>query len=411
MRALTWQGREDVRVETVPDPILMEPTDAIIRVTSTAICGSDLHLYSLLGAYLEPGDILGHETMGIVEEVGRGAHRLKVGDRVVVPFGIACGACFMCRAGLQSQCETTQVRKEGKGAALFGYTRLYGSIPGGQAEYLRVPRADVGPIVLANDGSPDERYLYLSDVLPTAWQAVAYANLPPGGAVVVVGLGPIGQMAARIALRRGARAVIGIDSVPERLEMARRHGVEVLDSREVSDLAEAVRDRTEGRGADAAIDAVGMEAHGSPIAHAGHHLVSRLPDAIATPLIEHAAVDRLDALRTAMAVVRRGGVVSVVGVYGGAMDPMPMMEIFDKQLTLRFGQANVLRWIPDLLPLVEDDDDPLGVMDLRTHRWSLEDAPRAYEMFQRKEDGCIKVVLDPAVAPTHPRAHDEGVAV
>jgi threonine dehydrogenase-like Zn-dependent dehydrogenase len=398
MRALTWQGREELRVETVPDPQLIEPTDAIIRVTSTAICGSDLHLYSVLGAYLSPGDILGHEAMGVVEEVGSGASRLKVGDRVVVPFGIACGTCFMCRMGLQSQCETTQVRREDKGAALFGYTRLYGSVPGGQAEYLRVPHANVGPVVVPDDGSPDERYLYLSDVLPTAWQAVEYANVPAAGSVVVVGLGPIGQMAARIALQRGARLVIGIDSVPERLEMARRHGVTVLDEADHRDLEAAIRDLTEGRGADAAIDAVGMEAHGSPVAHVAHQVVSRLPNVIAEPLIEHAALDRLDALRTAISAVRRGGVVSVVGVYGGAVDPLPMMEIFDRQLTLRFGQANVLRWIPDLMPFVIDAEDPLGVLDLRTHRLPLEDAPRAYDMFQHKEDGCIKVVLDPAGA-------------
>jgi len=395
MRALTWQGREDVRVETVPDPVIKEPTDAIIRVTSTAICGSDLHLYSVLGAYLSPGDILGHEAMGVVEEVGAEASRLKVGDRVVVPFGIACGSCFMCRSGLQSQCETTQVREEGKGAALFGYTKLYGSVAGGQAGYLRVPRADVGPIVVPDDGSPDERYLYLSDVLPTAWQAVEYACVPTGGSVVVLGLGPIGQMAARIARHRGAAVVIGIDSVPERLEMAARHGIEVIDTRGDVDLLDAVRSRTNGRGAAAVIDAVGMEAHGSPLAHAAHRMVSRLPSAIAEPIIEHAAIDRLDALHTAITLARRGGTVSVVGVYGGAVDPMPMMEIFDKQLTLRFGQANVLRWVPELTWLVSRRDDPLGVMDLRTHRLPLESAPGAYEMFQRKEDGCIKVVLDP----------------
>ena len=399
MRALTWQGREDLRVDTVPDPQLIDSTDAIIRVTSTAICGSDLHLYSVLGAYLKPGDILGHEAMGIVEEVGAGAGRLKVGDRVVVPFGIACGSCFMCRAGLQSQCETTQVRGEGKGAALFGYTRLYGSVPGGQAEYLRVPHADVGPVVLPDDGSPDERYLYLSDVLPTAWQAVEYGAIPAGGSVVVVGLGPIGQMAARIARHRGAETVIGIDSVPERLAMAGRHGVDVIDEQEHDNIVEAVLELTHGRGADAAIDAVGMEAHGSPIAHAAHQVVSRLPAAVAEPLIEHAAIDRLDALRTALGTVRRGGVVSVVGVYGGAVDPLPMMEIFDRQLTLRFGQANVLRWMPDLVPLVEDPADPLGVLDLRTHRVPLEDAAAAYSMFQHKQDGCIKVVLDPAATP------------
>ncbi|WP_084128570.1 alcohol dehydrogenase catalytic domain-containing protein [Demequina sp. NBRC 110055] len=396
MRALTWQGREDVRVETVPDPQLVDPTDAIIRVTSTAICGSDLHLYSVLGAYLDPGDILGHESMGVVEEVGSSASRLSVGDRVVVPFGIACGHCFMCERGLHSQCETTQVRSEDKGAALFGYTRLYGSVPGGQAEYLRVPQAHVGPVVVPDDGSPDERYLYLSDVLPTAWQAVEYAAVPPGGSVVVVGLGPIGQMVARIARYRGAGTVIGIDSVPERLAMAARHGIDVLDTRDVDDLSAAVLDRTAGRGADSTIDAVGMEAHRSPVAHLGHQVVSRLPDALAEPLVEHAAVDRRDALRTAISLARRGGTVSVVGVYGGALDPLPMMEIFDRQLSLRFGQANVHRWMPDLVPLASDPADPLGVLDLRTHRLPLESAPDAYAMFQAKDDGCIKVVLDPS---------------
>ncbi|WP_084040050.1 zinc-dependent alcohol dehydrogenase [Demequina sp. NBRC 110053] len=395
MRALTWQGREDVRVETVPDPALKDPTDAIIRVTATAICGSDLHLYSVLGAYLSPGDILGHEAMGIVEEVGEGVDNLSVGDRVVVPFGIACGECYMCSRGLHSQCETTQVRGQGKGAALFGYTELYGSVPGGQAEYLRVPFAHVGPVTVPSDDQPDERYLYLSDVLPTAWQAVEYASVPAGGTVAVVGLGPIGQMAARIARHRGAGTVIGIDSVPERLAMARRHGTDVIDPSEVSDVAEAVADMTAGRGADAAIDAVGMEAHGSPIGHLGHQTVSRLPDAVAKPLIEHAAVDRMNALHTAIAVARRGGVVSVVGVYGGAIDPLPMMDVFDRQLTLRFGQANVLRWMPELVPLASDPADPLGVLDLRTHRLGLNEAPNAYEMFQRKDDGCIKVVLDP----------------
>src|SRR5690554_638749 len=395
MRALTWQGREDVRVDTVPDPQLIDSTDAIVRVTSTAICGSDLHLYSVLGTYLEPGDILGHEAMGVVEEVGRDAGNLAVGDRVVIPFGIACGNCFMCTSGLQSQCETTQVRSEGKGAALFGYTRLYGSVPGGQAQYLRVPQAHAGPIVVPADGEPDERYLYLSDVLPTAWQAVEYAAVPDGGSVAVVGLGPIGQMAARIARHRGASKVIGIDRVPERLAMAARHGVDVIDARDTDDLVAAIRDRTSGRGVDASIDAVGMEAHGSPVAHLGHQVVSRLPGAVSEPLIEHAAIDRLDALHTAISLARRGGTVSVVGVYGGALDPMPLMDIFDRQLTLRFGQANVLEWIPQLLPLASDPTDPLGVLDLRTHRQPLEEAPAAYSMFQHKEDECIKVVLDP----------------
>lgn len=396
MRALTWQGHQKVTVEDVPDPALQEPTDALVRITSTAICGSDLHLYSVLGPYLQAGDILGHEAMGVVEEVGAQVSGLRVGDRVVVPFGIACGTCAMCRTGLQSQCETTQVREQGSGAALFGYTSLYGSVPGGQAQYLRVPQAQYGPVVVPHDDEPDERYLYLSDVLPTAWQAVAYADVPPGGTVAVVGLGPIGQMAARVALHRGAARVIGIDAVRERLDMAARHGVDVVDSSSRPDVVDAVLQLTGGRGVDASIDAVGMEAHGSPFAHAAHRVTAALPDGVARPMMENVGIDRLAGLRTALAVVRRGGTVSVVGVYGGAADPLDLMDIFDRQLTLRFGQANVRRWVDDLLPLVSAPDDPLGVLDLRTHRLPLEEAPAAYELFQRKQDGCIKVVLDPA---------------
>ena len=397
MRALTWQGTEKLSVETVPDPQIVEPTDAVIRITSTAICGSDLHLYSTLGMFIDSGDILGHEPMGYVEAVGPGASRLKVGDRVVVPFNISCGSCFMCTRGLQSQCETTQVHQHSKGASLFGYTKLYGHVAGGQAEYLRVPQAHYGPIVVPDDGSPDERWLYLSDVVPTAWQAVAYADVPPGGSVAVVGLGPIGQMAARIAAHRGASRVFGLDLVPERLAMARRHGVEVLDIREVDDVAAALRDLTDGRGPDSVIDAVGMEAHGSPVAETLMRSTAFLPDPLARKAVDTAAVDRLAALRTAIAVVRRGGTISISGVYGGAADPLPMMELFDKQVTVRMGQANVRRWLDDLMPLLTRDDDPLGTLDLRTHRVSLEDAPAWYETFQKKEDGCIKVVLDPSL--------------
>ncbi|WP_421733723.1 zinc-dependent alcohol dehydrogenase [Cellulomonas sp.] len=398
MRALTWQGHEKVSVESVPDPHLVEPTDAIVRVTSTAICGSDLHLYAVLGMYLDAGDVLGHEAMGVVEEVGSGAGTLRPGDRVVIPFNISCGTCWMCSRGLFAQCETTQVRSQGTGASLFGFSKLYGQVPGGQAEYLRVPQAQFGPVVVPDDGSPDERYLFLSDVLPTAWQAVEYAAVPAGGTVAVVGLGPIGQMAARIAAHRGASRVIGLDLVPERLEMAKRHGIDVLDVSEVDDVTEAVRALTGGRGVDSAIDAVGMEAHGSPVAAGAQRLAGILPDGLAASMIEKAGVDRLAALQTAFDVVRRGGTVSIVGVYGGAADPISMMQLFDKGLTLRMGQANVKRWIDDLLPLVSDAADPLGVLDLRTHRVSLETAPEAYEMFQRKADGCIKVVLDPTAA-------------
>ncbi|WP_149203730.1 zinc-dependent alcohol dehydrogenase [Actinotalea subterranea] len=404
MRALTWQGTEKLSVQTVPDPTIQEPTDAVVRVTSTAICGSDLHLYSTLGMFLEAGDVLGHEAMGYVEAVGPGVTRLKVGDRVVVPFVIACGDCLMCRQGLTTQCETTQVHEHQKGAALFGYTTLYGQVPGGQAEYVRVPQAQFGPVVVPDDGSPDERYLYLSDVLPTAWQAVEYANVPTGGTVVVLGLGPIGQMAARVAAYRGAGRVIGVDLVTERLAMARRHGIDVLDLRDHDDLAASIRDLTDGRGPESVIDAVGMEAHGSPVAEAVHKVTAMMPDAVGRTMMDKAGIDRLAALHTAIAVVRRGGTVSLSGVYGGAADPMPLMQLFDKQLTVRMGQANVQHWVPDLLPLVERDDDPLGVLDLRTHRVSLEDAPAMYETFQKKQDGCIKVVLDPHLPAAQPPA-------
>ncbi|WP_036961265.1 zinc-dependent alcohol dehydrogenase [Promicromonospora kroppenstedtii] len=395
MRALTWQGQEQVGVEDVPDPVIQEPTDAIVRVTSTAICGSDLHLYSVLGAFIDKGDVLGHEAMGVVEEVGPETGGLKPGDRVVVPFGIACGRCWMCERGLQSQCETTQVTDQGSGAALFGYTKLYGQVPGGQAQYLRVPQAQYGPVVVPDDGEPDERYLYLSDVLPTAWQAVEYAQVPEGGSVVVLGLGPIGQMAARIAAHRGAGLVVGVDLVPERLALAARHGATVIDQNR-TDVVGAVRDLTDGRGPDAVIDAVGMEAHGSPVAEAMQKAAGVLPDVLAKPVVEHAGTDRLAALLTGIDLVRRGGVLSLAGVYGGAKDPLPMLTLFDKQVTIRQGQANVRRWTDDLLPLVSDPADPLSVLDLRTHRWPLEQAPAAYAMFQHKEDGCIKVVLDPA---------------
>jgi threonine dehydrogenase-like Zn-dependent dehydrogenase len=393
MRALTWQGKRHVRVDDVPDPAILEPTDAVVRVTTTAICGSDLHLYEVLGAYLKPGDVLGHETMGIVEEVGAEVTHIRAGDRVVVPFNISCGSCWMCQRGLFAQCETTQVRGQGKGAALFGYTSLYGSVPGGQAEYLRVPQAHFGPIKVPDEG-PDTRFVYLSDILPTAWQAVAFADIGQGDTVAVMGLGPVGQFATRIAARKGAR-VIGVDLVPERLALARRHGVEVVDAREVDDVAEALIDMTSGRGADGTIDAVGMEAHGSSVAKAAQTAVGLLPDAVAQPMIDRFAVDRMDALHTAIKATRRGGTVSISGVYGGEADPMPMMELFDRGLQVRMGQCHVKRWIDDILPLVLDNADPLGTGDLATHLLPLEDAPHGYEIFQAKKDACIKVLLNP----------------
>ena len=397
MRAVVWHGKRDVRVETVPDPTIQAPTDAIVRVTSSGICGSDLHLYEVLAPFMTAGDILGHEPMGIVEAVGSGVTSLTPGDRVVVPFNIACGHCFMCEHGLQSQCETTQVREEGMGAALFGYTKLYGQVPGGQAELLRVPQAQYGPIKVP-EGPPDDRFVYLSDVLPTAWQAVEYASIPDGGSVVVLGLGPIGDMCCRIARHRGAGTVIGIDLVPERLERSRQQGADVIDlthfQKAGGELVEAVREQTGGRGPDAVIDAVGMEAHGSPIGKLAHQMTSLLPDRVAGKLMERAGVDRLAAFMLAIELVRRGGTISLAGVYGGMTDPLPMLTLFDKQIQLRMGQANVRRWVDRCLELVSDGD-PLGVDSFATHRWSLEDAPKAYEIFQKKEDGAVKILLQP----------------
>ncbi|KRE91473.1 zinc-dependent alcohol dehydrogenase [Arthrobacter sp. Soil764] len=391
MKALTWQGKRSVSVEEVPDPVIQEPTDAIIRITSTAICGSDLHLYEVLGPYMHKGDVIGHEPMGIVEEVGSGVTNLRKGDRVVIPFNIACGSCYMCKQGLQSQCETTQVREKGSGAALFGYSELYGSVPGGQAEFLRVPHADYGAVKVGSE-LPDERYLFLSDILPTAWQAVEYANVPPGGTLGVFGLGPVGQFASRIGVQRGFR-VVGVDPVPERREMAARHGVETFDY--TKDIADELREMTDGRGPDAVVDAVGMEAHGSPLAGFAHQALGLLPDKLAQKAMETGGVDRLAALHTSIDAVRRGGTVSLSGVYGGTASPLPLLTMFDKQLQLRMGQCNVRNWTDTLLPLVEDEADPLGVMDLVTHRSGLEGAPALYEKFQKKQDGCIKVVLNP----------------
>jgi threonine dehydrogenase-like Zn-dependent dehydrogenase len=393
MRALTWHGKRDVRVDTVPDPTIQEPTDAIVRITSSGLCGSDLHLYELFGPFIDEGDILGHEPMGVVEAVGSAVTHIGPGDRVVVPFNISCGHCWMCTNALQSQCETTQVRGHGTGASLFGYTKLYGQVAGGQAELLRVPQAQYGPIKVP-EGPPDERFLYLSDVLPTAWQAVEYASVPDGGSVAVLGLGPIGQMSARIARHRGAGQVFGIDLVPERLDLAARHGVEVLNLNEHADLAGELRERTGGRGPDSVIDAVGMEAHGSGGAKVAQTFVGLLPDAVASTMMEKAGIDRLTALLAGIDIVRRGGTLSISGVYGGMVDPLPLLQMFDKQLTLRMGQANVKRWIDDLMPLL-GDDDPLGVEDLETHRVPLEQAPEAYAAYQKKEDGAIKVIFAP----------------
>ncbi|MET8429547.1 alcohol dehydrogenase catalytic domain-containing protein [Nocardia sp. NPDC004860] len=400
MKAVTWQGFRKVSVENVPDPRIEEPTDAVIRVTSTGICGSDLHLYEVLGSYMSAGDVLGHESIGIVEEVGSAVTNLAAGDRVVIPFQISCGHCFMCDQGLSTQCETTQVREYGCGAALFGYSKLYGRVPGGQAEYLRVPHAESTHITVPPDPD-DSRYLYLSDVLPTAWQAVEYAAVPDGGSVTVLGLGPIGDMACRIASHRGYR-VIGVDRVPERLRRVSERGIECIDlSTADRSVGAIIRDLTDGRGTDSVIDAVGMEAHGSPLTALAQRSAAFLPDSLAQKVIDTAGIDRLAALQTAIDVVRRGGTISLAGVYGGMVDPIPMRILFDKQIQLRMGQANVRRWVPDLLPLL-DDDDPLGVENFATHRLPLSAAADAYQMFQHKSDGAVKIVLDPTSALVSP---------
>ena len=393
MKALTWQGREKVSVDNVPDPRIEEPTDAVIQVTSTAICGSDLHLYSVLGPFLKPGDVLGHETMGTVLEVGPEVSHIQPGDRVVIPFNISCGHCWMCERGLFAQCETTQVRSQGSGAALFGYTELYGSVPGGQAEYLRVPQAQFGPIRVPED-VPDERVLYLSDILPTAWQGVAYADVPEGGTLAVLGLGPVGQLGGPdrpppgLPGDRGGpgartagpgRAARDRDRRPRRGRRRRRRPAG--DDRRPRSGRHPRGGRHGGArlpGQAAAMSAVGL-----------------LPDAVAKPLIEKAAVDRMAALHTAFKAVRRGGTVSISGVYGGQLDPMPMMVMFDRGITIRMGQCHVKRWIDEIWPVLMADGDPLGVESLASHRLPLDEAPEAYAMFQKKADGCMKVVLKP----------------
>jgi threonine dehydrogenase-like Zn-dependent dehydrogenase len=380
-------------VDTVPDPIIKEPTDVIVEITSSGICGSDLHLIEVMAPFMTVGDVMGHEPMGIVREVGAEVTAVKPGDRVVVPFNISCGTCWMCSQGLQSQCETTQNREQGFGASLFGYTKLYGQVPGGQAEYLRVPFGNTLPIKVP-EGPADDRFVYLSDVLPTAWQAVQYAGIPQGGTVLVLGLGPIGDMAARIALHLGAGTVFGADVVPERLERARARGVTVIDSTTQADVVQAVRDATSGRGPDAVIDAVGMEAHGSPLATIAQKATALVPDAIMEKVMQVAGVDRLAALNTAIEAVRRGGTISLSGVYGGATDPLPMMRMFDKQIQFRMGQANVWRWVPDILPLLTDED-PLGVDNFATHHVPLAEATQAYMNFREKKEGHVKVLLKP----------------
>lgn len=397
MRAVTWQAKRTVVVNEVPDPQIQEPTDAIIKITSTAICGSDLHLYEVMTPFMEKGDILGHEPMGIVQEVGSAVNNIKPGDRVVVPFSIACGSCEMCHKGLTTQCEITQVREHNRCAAMFGYTKLYGHIPGGQAEFLRVPYAEYMAKKVP-EGPPDERFLFLSDVLPTAWQAVKYANVPDNSTIAVIGLGPIGEMSTRIAEHMGATKIVGIDLVPERLERAAAHGVDVIDVNMFEgshqDLAQAVRDKLGGNGPAAVIEAVGMEAHGSPNIKAVQQMTGMLPDAAAQKVLTTIGVDRMFAMHSAIEMVGRGGTISVVGLYSGQADPIPMDSLFDKQIQLRLGQANAPYLTSEILPLLIEGN-AFDVDNFPTHKLSLDQAPEAYDIFQKKEDNCFKVVLKP----------------
>lgn len=397
MKAVTWQGKRSVEVKEMPDPVIQEPTDAVIKVTSTAICGSDLHLYEVMTPFMEKDDILGHEPMGIVQEVGSKVKNVKAGDRVVIPFNIACGVCANCQKGLTTQCETTQVKEMNRGAAMFGYTKLYGHVPGGQAEYLRVPHADFMAKKVPM-GPSDERFLYLSDVLPTAWQAVKYANVPENKTVAVFGLGPIGEMATRVARHQGAERIIGIDLVPERLERAASHGVETIDIRDFEGdqqaLAQAVRDKLGGRDPEAVIDAVGMEAHGSTGAKAMQQAAGMLPDKAAEKVFTTAGVDRMFALHSAIEMVGRGGTLSVVGVYAGQADPIAIDTLFDKQIQVRMGQANAPFWTQEILPLLTDNN-AFDVENFATHRLTLDEAPSAYDIFQKKEDNAFKIILKP----------------
>src|SRR4051812_47743171 len=341
MRAVTWQGAKNISVEHVPDPKIEDDADILIRVTSSGLCGSDLHLYEPLAPFMEPGDIVGHEPMGIVEEVGSAVTTLRPGDRVVVPFNVSCGSCWMCDQKLYSQCETTQSHEHGTGASFFGYSKLYGQVPGGQAEYLRVPFADFLPVKVP-EGPSDDRFLFLSDVLPTAWQGLKYADVPDGGTLLVLGAGPIGDMAARMAVHAGHR-LISVDRIPERLARVAQHGAEPLnldDAEGVGGVAEIVREATGGRGADSVIDAVGMEAHGSPGAAGVQKFVGLLPDAVAEPMMKKAGVDRLAALYTAFEAVRRGGTLSISGGDGGAGGPMAEFPLVGKPNQIPMGPGH-----------------------------------------------------------------------
>ncbi len=390
MRALCWHGRHDIRCDTVPDPRIEDPRDAIIRVTSCAICGSDLHLYDGWVPGMESGDVMGHETMGVVEEVGPGArHALKPGDRVVIPFTIFCGECDQCRRGFYSVCERTNRRKDlgdkafgHTTAGLFGYTHLTGGYAGGQAEYLRVPFADRTHIKVPSSLT-DEQVLFLSDIFPTGWQAAVQCDIQPHDIVAIWGCGPVGQMAIRSAVLLGAKQVIAIDQVPERLAMARAGGATTIDFSQETTV-ERLNDMTGGKGPDKCIDAVGMEAHATATLDS---MYDRAKQAV---MLE---TDRPHVLREIMYVCRPAGTLSVPGVYGGLLDKIPFGAAMNKGLTIRMGQTHVNRWTDDLLRRIEDGQiDPSFVI---THRVGLEQGPEMYRTFRDKQDGCVKVVLTP----------------
>lgn len=337
---------------------------------------------------------MGHEPMGEVVEIGKAVKDLKVGDRVVIPFNISCGHCYMCEHGLHSQCETTQVKEFERGAAMFGYTKMYGHVAGGQAQYLRVPQGQFGPIKVPNEGS-DDRFLFLSDVLPTAWQAVEYAGVKEGSNVVVMGLGPIGIMSARIALMKGAAQVIGVDDVEERLVFAKASGVHVLNYKKLGKgLKDEILSLTQGRGAECVIEAVGMESHGMTAHTLIQKATQKLPDRIAEPLLNTVGLDRMAAFQQSVDAVRRGGTISLIGLYGGMVDPVPLGILFDKQITLKMGQANVKHWVDDILPYLTEKD-PLGVMHFATHHVPIDKAEDYYKLFNEQKAGVIKVVLRP----------------
>jgi threonine dehydrogenase-like Zn-dependent dehydrogenase len=389
MRALVWHGRNDVRLDTVPDPTIEDPRDAIVKVTSTAICGSDLHLYDGYIPAMEKGDILGHEFMGEVVEVGSGNKKLKPGDRVVVPFNICCGECFFCKRGQWSCCERTN-RDADKAiemfghntAGLFGYSHLTGHYAGGQAEYVRVPFADVCPTKVPN-GLTDEQVLFLTDIFPTGWQGADFAGIENGDTVAVWGCGPVGQFVIRSAQMQGAGHVVAIDRVPERLAMAQAAGAETINF-ENEDVYDRLNKITRGRGPDRCIDAVGMEAHGSGSAGA---VTDRALAAVGV------GTDRIQALRECMRNVRAGGTISISGVYGGYLNMVPLGGAFQKGVTIKMGQCNVLNYMDKLMRMIEEGKiDPSFVI---THRCNLDDGPKMYDTFKEKKDGCIKVVMHP----------------